>query len=164
MHGEEDDALTDDRSFLSHMIPHHEEAVSSAKQFLTRTKNQKLTAIANAIVTVQTKEISDMKAWYKAWFGTEYVSDGKYEAMMPDFGTMEASRVDARFMQNMIAHHQDAVADSREVKALLVHHETKQLADAIILSQTKEINEFKSMLAAIGEDDHDDTGQAPHDD
>lgn len=164
MHGEDSEKITDDRTFILHMIPHHEEAVTSSEQFLKRTKNPKLVTIANGIITAQKKEIADMKTWYKSWFGTDYVADGKYEKMMPDFIAMELSRVDARFMQNMIEHHQAAIEAARAAKPVSTHHETKQLADAIVLAQTKEINEFKSLLAAMGEDDHDDTGEAPHDD
>lgn len=164
MHGEGDEALTDERSFLMHMIPHHEEAVSSAQQFVKRTKNAKLAKIANGIIATQTKEIADMKTWFQDWFKTPYVPSATYEPMMPDFDTMEEVRIDARFMQNMIAHHQDAVTNAREAKAFATRPELKRLLDAIILSQTKEINEFKSMLSAMGEEDHDDTGKAPHDD
>lgn len=60
-----------DKAFLSEMVTHHEGAVDMAEEALKSAKHQEIKNLSNAIITAQKKEIADMKAWYKAWYGTE---------------------------------------------------------------------------------------------
>ncbi len=53
--GAEFDAL-----FLSHMIQHHEGAITMANDVLATTQNDDVMALANAIVAAQTAEIAEM--------------------------------------------------------------------------------------------------------
>ncbi len=58
-----------DLRFIDAMIPHHEGAVTMAKEVLGKTKRPEISQMANAIVTSQQAEISQMKQWRKAWYG-----------------------------------------------------------------------------------------------
>lgn len=60
-----------DKAFLSEMVMHHEGAVDMAEEALKSARHQEIKNLSNAIITAQKKEIADMKAWYKAWYGTE---------------------------------------------------------------------------------------------
>lgn len=60
-----------DKAFLSEMVMHHEGAVDMAEAALRSAKHQEIKNLANDIISAQNKEISDMKAWYKAWYGVE---------------------------------------------------------------------------------------------
>lgn len=60
-----------DRAFLSEMVMHHEGAVDMAQMALQSAQHQEIKNLANAIISAQNKEITDMKAWYKAWYGVE---------------------------------------------------------------------------------------------
>lgn len=60
-----------DKAFLSEMVMHHEGAVDMAEEALKNAKHQEIKTLSNAIISAQNKEIADMKAWYKAWYGTE---------------------------------------------------------------------------------------------
>jgi uncharacterized protein (DUF305 family) len=57
-----------DKAFLSEMIVHHEGAVEMAELALTNAKQQELKDLAEAIITAQKGEITQMKAWQKEWF------------------------------------------------------------------------------------------------
>jgi len=57
-----------DRAFLAEMIVHHEGAVSMAQAALQDAKHQEIKDLANAIISAQTTEIAQMKAWQKSWF------------------------------------------------------------------------------------------------
>lgn len=48
-----------ERDFLLTMIPHHEGAVAASKQILEHTKNEKIKAIANNIISAQEREIKE---------------------------------------------------------------------------------------------------------
>ena len=58
-----------DKAFLSEMIVHHQGAVSMAEQALKSAKHQEVKDLAAAIIVAQKKEIADMEAWEKAWYG-----------------------------------------------------------------------------------------------
>ncbi len=57
-----------DKSFISEMILHHEGAVEMAELALTNAGHQEIKDLAQAIISAQNKEISDMKAWQMTWF------------------------------------------------------------------------------------------------
>jgi uncharacterized protein (DUF305 family) len=58
-----------DLRFIDAMIPHHEGAVTMAKEVLGKTTRPEIKQMANGIVTSQQAEIDQMKAWRKAWYG-----------------------------------------------------------------------------------------------
>jgi uncharacterized protein (DUF305 family) len=58
-----------DRAFLSEMIMHHEGAVDMAESALQDAKHQEIKNMAQAIISAQTTEINQMKAWQKSWYG-----------------------------------------------------------------------------------------------
>lgn len=60
-----------DKAFLSEMVMHHEGAVDMAEAALKSAKHQEIKNLSHAIITAQNKEIANMKAWYKAWYGVE---------------------------------------------------------------------------------------------
>ncbi len=57
-----------DKAFIDIMIMHHEGAIKMANVALTNAKRQEIKDLANAIITAQNKEITEMKAWAKSWF------------------------------------------------------------------------------------------------
>lgn len=60
-----------DKAFLSEMIVHHEGAVSMAKAALTDAKHPELKQMAQNIISAQTTEIQQMRAWEKAWYNVQ---------------------------------------------------------------------------------------------
>jgi uncharacterized protein (DUF305 family) len=58
---------TVDGSFVSMMIPHHEDGIKMAKEYLTEAKNEKLKQIAENIIRSQEKEIRLMQNWLATW-------------------------------------------------------------------------------------------------
>lgn len=60
-----------DKAFIDAMIPHHRSAIVMAKKELADGADPTATKLAQAIVKAQTKEIAQMQAWRKAWYGSE---------------------------------------------------------------------------------------------
>ncbi|NJK29308.1 MAG: DUF305 domain-containing protein [Acaryochloris sp. SU_5_25] len=58
-----------DLRFINAMIPHHEGAVTMAKEVLGKTKRPEIKQMAEAIVTSQQSEIEQMQRWRKVWYG-----------------------------------------------------------------------------------------------
>ncbi|EKF05287.1 hypothetical protein FDUTEX481_01458 [Tolypothrix sp. PCC 7601] len=57
-----------DLRFIDAMIPHHEGAVTMAKDALQKTKRPEMKKLAQAIIKAQDAEINQMKQWRKAWY------------------------------------------------------------------------------------------------
>ncbi len=138
--------IKDDKSFLEHMIPHHEEAVQSARQLLQLSENAMLKSIAEKIITAQTAEIEQMKTWYKTWFAQDYKAVHTYMPMMSDLSRVEKANVDRSFIEGMIQHHNAALLSANSLLSFTARPELINLANSIIDTQSKEIIELQSLL------------------
>lgn len=138
-----------DQHFIQMMIPHHQGAVDMADLALNKAKHPQLKKLAQDIATSQSQEIQEMKTWYKSWYKTEVpaVSSMKMMNHMNNMMNMDltalknSSNFDRAFIEQMIPHHQMAV----RMAAMVLnspHPELRNLAKAIIQSQTAEIEEM----------------------
>ncbi len=139
-----------ERAFLELMIPHHQEAVSTAKEVLERGGTlPEVTTLAEGIITAQEKEIADMKSWYKAWYGEEYQDKGSYTPMMGDLSSLSGAELDRAFLESMIEHHTGALMQAQVVAPSATHPETIGLAKAIAENQSNEIITMRILLKQI---------------
>lgn len=65
-----DSARAFDRAFIDMMVPHHLGAVRMSRVELRRGESEELRALARDIIDAQTREVSRMRAWRKAWYGS----------------------------------------------------------------------------------------------
>ena len=56
-----------DKAFISQMIEHHEGAVTMAVQARQDARHDEIKAMAEDIISAQTREIAQMKNWQKQW-------------------------------------------------------------------------------------------------
>lgn len=143
-----------DRMFLSNMIAHHQGAVDMANLALTNASHQEVKDLANAIVSAQTSEISDMTAWQKAWgypassgeMMEDHTAMGMMDTnagMMNELKDKTGEAFDKAFLEQMIMHHQSAINMAVTGKTNAQHQEVKDLTAAIVTAQTKEIKQMK---------------------
>ncbi len=59
-----------DRHFIEQMIPHHEDAVLMAELALTKAEHPELRELATNIKRDQSREIDQMRSWYRSWYGS----------------------------------------------------------------------------------------------
>lgn len=57
-----------DLRFINAMIPHHEGAVTMAKDVLSKSKRPEIKKLAQEIIQAQNTEIKQMQQWRKAWY------------------------------------------------------------------------------------------------
>jgi uncharacterized protein (DUF305 family) len=60
-----------DREFLQEMIMHHAMAVMMAHPVVANAQHQELKDLATSIISAQTGEISQMRAWLQSWYGVD---------------------------------------------------------------------------------------------
>ena len=143
-------AVASEKDFLEGMIPHHQEAVDTAKEVIERGgSTPEIKALVEGIVVAQEKEIADMKTWYGAWYGAPYVDNGKYEPMMRELENLSGAALDKAFLEDMIMHHMGAIMMARSVAPYVEHDEIKNLTQAIVTTQSEEILEMRRMLSGL---------------
>ena len=138
-----------DRNFIEQMVSHHEDAVLMADLALQKAQHSELKQLAADIKTAQTREINDMRSWYKSWYGTEVPENsmGMGRGMMGDDTDIEnlknADPFDKEFIEQMIPHHQMAVMMAQMVLQASDRDEIRTLAQNIITSQNREITQMR---------------------
>jgi uncharacterized protein (DUF305 family) len=140
-----------DQAFIDAMVPHHREAIEMAEAAKTRGLTQPdLQKIANDIIVSQQREIDQMLAWREQWFGSRNLGPVLPEVLGVPEGELGmehgsadevagAIDVDQKFAEMMIAHHEGAIAMAEAANERAQHDEVKDLADAIIAAQEREI-------------------------
>jgi uncharacterized protein (DUF305 family) len=149
-----------DRKFIEEMIPHHEGALAMAEVALQRSANPEVLALSRGIIEAQTREINDMRTWYRAWFGVEVPEGGgqmhgmhgatHMRGMEGDLDALVAAEnFDREYLSQMIVHHEMAVMMGRMLAASTEREEMRILADNIVTSQTREIEMMQSWLSVL---------------
>jgi uncharacterized protein (DUF305 family) len=143
-----------DRQFIAMMVPHHEQAIQMADLALTRAKRPELKQLAQTIKQEQTREIQQMRTWYKSWYGTEVVAMPMNGQQMPQSGGMQGMKMDLaalknapdfdkEFLRQMIFHHQMALQMGQMDASRFTRPELRELARSIVKTQTAEIDQMQ---------------------
>ncbi|OGE75446.1 MAG: hypothetical protein A3C85_03030 [Candidatus Doudnabacteria bacterium RIFCSPHIGHO2_02_FULL_48_21] len=61
-------AVPFDKAFIEEMIPHHQMAVMMAQMLERTTARPEMKKLAGDIITAQTREINQMREWYRSWY------------------------------------------------------------------------------------------------
>ena len=150
--------------FVYLMIPHHQEAVDTSKILLQTTKNTELIKLANNIVSWQNEEINMMKWRISSMYSGNIYSGMWYMAMMRPTSWLDTNQIDLQRVQDMIKHHQWAVDMANKLLQIMdkqdplirltqewqkYRTDLRNFANAIITSQTKEIQDMKNIISQI---------------
>lgn len=139
-----------DRAFVDEMVPHHRSAVEMAEVAQERSKRSEIQQLAHAIIATQNEEIDRMQAVDEA-LADAGVAPGELGmpahemGMDTDVGVLEdAKPFDREFIDAMIPHHQGAIRMARVELETGENRELKQMAQAIIDAQSKEIDQMNT--------------------
>ncbi|ARV59639.1 DUF305 domain-containing protein [Nostocales cyanobacterium HT-58-2] len=153
-----------DLRFIDAMIPHHQGATQMAKEAQQKSKRPEIKKLAGEIIKAQNKEIAELKQWRTAWYpkapSTPMAWHAQMNHMMPmsseqekamrmdmDLGAADA-QFDLRFINAMIPHHEGAITMAQDALSKSKRPEIKKLAQDIITSQQKEIDQMKQWRQA----------------
>jgi uncharacterized protein (DUF305 family) len=137
-----------DRAFVAEMIPHHRSAVEMAEIAAQRSKRSEITELAEAIVSTQNAEIQQLQGFEQRLVeaGVEHgnLGMGAHEMGAGTDAPMlrDAKPFDREFIDAMIPHHQGAIRMARVELEQGENPDVKQLAEAIIAAQSKEIDQM----------------------
>ncbi|MBT2541793.1 DUF305 domain-containing protein [Streptomyces sp. ISL-44] len=148
-----------DVAFSKGMIPHHRQAVEMADLAPSRAESAEVKTLAEEIKKAQDPEIKTMSGWLTSW-GEQVPAEGAMDhsahgagmaGMMSaeEMAKLEKSSgkaFDTAFMELMIKHHEGAVAMARTEQKDGAYQPAKDMAAAIITSQTAEITRMNQLL------------------
>jgi len=142
--------VTSERAFIEGMIPHHQEAIDTAKEVLERGgTTPEIRDLAEEIIQAQEAEIALMKQWYQDWYGEAYQDSGEYMPMMRDLSQLSGVDLDRTFLEDMVMHHMGAVMMARSVQPYIEHEEMINLTQAVIATQSEEIQLMQRLLREL---------------
>ena len=142
-----------DELFINMMVPHHQGAVAMAKIAIERSGRSEIRDMADAIISSQEAEITQLKIWKEQWYGS---SETPSMQVMPAMGGGHAMNMqadvdrlknaqepfDLAFIDAMVPHHQSAIDAAQMVIDSAVHPEIRELARQIIEAQQMEIDQM----------------------
>lgn len=158
-----------DVGFATQMIPHHRQAVVMAAMASTRAGSPQVKELAATIKAAQAPEIDQMSGWLTGW-GQPLPTDAGMDGMdhgeaggsgghemsgmmseqdMQKMSSMTGTEFDVAFLTGMITHHEGAVIMAKTELSKGTNPEAKELAQAIIKSQSTEITQMSRLLAQL---------------
>lgn len=143
-------AVRSEATFIAAMIPHHEEAVTSAEAIAAISEREEVLALANDIIEVQGLEIAALRAVLADWYPDQ--GPVAYEPMMRPFTGLRPAEADQVFVADMIHHHEGAIEMAQAYLSLrgTKRPEVVALANDIIAIQRAEIAALQLMLQMWG--------------
>ena len=141
-----------DERFIDAMVPHHQGAIEMAQVALENAEHPEILALAEEIVAAQETEIGQLKAIKQEQFGTSEVSMDMMSAEeMEGMGMASDPQelanqdpFDKAFIDNMIPHHESAIAMAQVVLEESENPEIREIAEAIVDAQEREIEQMRS--------------------
>ncbi|WP_106180663.1 DUF305 domain-containing protein [Prauserella shujinwangii] len=150
-----------DVEFAQRMIPHHEQAIEMAELVGARTGNARIRDLAADIERAQGPEIERLTTWLSEWGASTGGGQGGHgehdadHAGMPgmmssgDLSGLSAAsgpEFDRMWLRMMVRHHEGAIEMAREQLDHGEHEGARQLAQAVIDAQQREIDTMNALL------------------
>lgn len=88
-------AVASEFDYLTEMIPHHDEAIATARILERNTERQEMRSFAASIIDTQSAEVRQMKEWLVAWY-PDRDTRVSYQPMMRDLNRCVQANVRMR--------------------------------------------------------------------
>jgi uncharacterized protein (DUF305 family) len=115
-----------DLRYLDAMIAHHRGAMLIAEQARI-SKRAEITGLTAEILRDEVGNISELYAWKKQWYGD---SRKVPDPQIPHFGKYDRT-FDLRFLNALIAHHENGIRMTREIRLKSSRTEVLDNADDV---------------------------------
>ncbi len=156
-----------DVRFATGMIPHHAQAIQMADLAAERAVSAEVKELAAKVKSAQTPEIQQLSGWLTGWGAPVPATSGSMamdhgagqhggmvgmmsEQEMSALAAASGTAFERLWLQMMIKHHEGAVTMARTQLAQGGNASAKELAQAIVTSQSAEIATMKGLLPSRG--------------
>jgi uncharacterized protein (DUF305 family) len=115
-----------DLRYINAMIAHHRGAMLVAKQ-AEKSERKEVQDLAKAIQKDEPAAIAELYAWKKEWYGDSRVVADPVVARLGEYD----STFDLRFLNAVIAHHENGIVMTKDIRAKSSRTEVLNNADAV---------------------------------
>lgn len=116
-----------DLRYLNQMAAHHQAAILLAKDVADKTNREEIKHLALEIQVNEPKLINELYAWKQAWYND---SSKIVDPTVPNLAAAD-NTLDLRFLNALIAHHEDGIAMAQEIRTKSSRSEVLDNADAV---------------------------------
>lgn len=128
-----------DLRYINAMISHHRGAMLLAEQAQNATQRTEMKGLSAMILADEPAAIAELYQWKKDWYGdTRRVAD----PVVSNLGTYD-EKFDLRFLNALIAHHEDGLIMTKDIKVKSSRNEILNNADAVDTFLTTTLKVFK---------------------
>jgi uncharacterized protein (DUF305 family) len=138
-----------DRAFIDAMVSHHEGAVEMARVALERAEHPEIRSLAEDIVSSQEREIELLGEIREREYGSAESTMEMNEQDMQAMGMSDpeelaqADPFDKAFIDEMIPHHESAIAMAEVARRETDNPQIREIADDIVTAQEREIEQME---------------------
>lgn len=119
-----------DLRYIDAMIAHHKGAMVLAEQVKNSSQRQEIKDLSAMILSAEPKAIEELYQWKRNWYGDTKQIEARE---VPNLGTYD-EKLDWRFLNALIAHHEMGVEMTRDIKLKSTRNE--------ILNNAATVEEF----------------------
>ena len=130
-----------DVAFLQSMIAHHQRAIDLANQALVKADRNEIRTFAAGILETQRVEVAQMQAWLRAWYPNAPAAPAM--AATAGIATDTKRSFDLRFLDAMVAHHEEAIKMAKDADGKVEHQQVETLIKSIIVQQSNEVDRMR---------------------
>jgi len=133
-----------DLRFMNGLVAHHKSAIFMLEQVKLSASHPELKGLADLVIPADTAEIKQLMIWRKDWFGRR----GEINRFnRTQLGTAD-DKFDLRFLNAIIAHHNEAIATMKEIQTKSSREEIVKLANEAETRLTDNVTMFKAWRKA----------------
>lgn len=125
------------------MAAHHRGAILLAEQMQEGLARPEIASLAKAIINNEPALINQLYVWKKAWYNDQSTAS---DPRVPDLSPADETR-DLRFLNVLIAHHEDGIRMAREARTKSTRSEIVTDAygvEQFLIASMKTLKEWRS--------------------
>lgn len=122
-----------DQRYLNGVISHHLTAIDLSKQALEKSHREEVRSLAEEIIKSDEANIRELMVYKQKWYKDDRSINSFSKINLGD----NDGRFDLRFLNALIAHHQEAIETAREISGKSTRDEILNLAGSISLNLNK---------------------------
>ncbi|OGF99987.1 DUF305 domain-containing protein [Candidatus Gottesmanbacteria bacterium RBG_13_37_7] len=128
-----------DLRYINQMATHHKGAILLANQIGNKSQRVEIKNLIAEIQTSEPKLIDELYAWKKQWYNDNRVIK---DPIVPNLGDLD-EKTDLRFLNALIAHHEEGIKMTKEIKVKSSRKEILNNADTVEQFLTKSLVTLK---------------------
>ncbi len=107
-----------------------------------------LRSLCERIIAAQSREIEELQRWLADWYGSRYEPQMQQRdrRMLENLALLSGDEFNIEISKMFIRHHHQIIVRSETALKRVYHDQLRDLAQNIITTQSREIEEFRGIL------------------